>query len=47
MTTAYCMKCKERVEIKKPIKKKVGRVTFIFGRCPQCGGKVSTIAKRK
>lgn len=48
MEQAYCMKCKERVDIAGDIeRRKCGRATFIFGKCSKCDTKVSTIAPKK
>ena len=46
MTTAYCMKCKEKREIKDPkeVKLKNGRPE-IKGTCSKCGTKVFRIGK--
>ncbi|MEA3253714.1 MAG: DUF5679 domain-containing protein [Chloroflexota bacterium] len=46
MTTAYCMKCKKKVEIKNPqqITLKNGRPA-VRGVCPSCSTKVFRIGK--
>ncbi|MCH7968554.1 MAG: hypothetical protein IH841_04840 [Thaumarchaeota archaeon] len=46
MTTAYCMKCREKREIKDPkeVKLKNGRPA-IKGTCSKCGTKVFRIGK--
>jgi RNase P subunit RPR2 len=46
--TAYCMKCKHKVEVQKPehIKMKNGNPA-IKGTCAECGTKVFAIQKKK
>ena len=41
MVTAYCVKCREKVDVKHPkqVKLKNGRAA-IQGTCPKCGTKV-------
>lgn len=35
---AYCVRCKEKVEMVKPVKSKTKRgVTMNKGKCPKCG----------
>jgi DNA-directed RNA polymerase subunit RPC12/RpoP len=46
MATAYCMKCRKKIEIKDPreITLKNKRLA-VAGRCPVCGTKVFRIGK--
>ena len=46
MTTAYCVKCREKREIKNPeeVTLKNGRPA-VKGTCPECGTKVFLIGK--
>ncbi|MEE8133259.1 MAG: DUF5679 domain-containing protein [Nitrososphaerales archaeon] len=46
MTTAYCVKCRKKVEMKSPkaVKLKNGRPAT-SGICPTCGTKVFRIGK--
>ncbi|MGM0509834.1 MAG: DUF5679 domain-containing protein [Thermoplasmatota archaeon] len=46
MTEAYCVKCREKVEIKNPkqVEMKNGRPAT-KGECPNCGTKVFRIGK--
>jgi len=46
MVTAYCMKCREKREIKDPkqVKLKNGRPA-VKGSCPKCGTNVFRIGK--
>lgn len=46
MSKAYCMKCKEKVDIKEEVKTKTknGR-GLIKGICSKCKGKVAVITK--
>ncbi len=46
MVKAYCVKCKKKVEVKNPKKKKTKRGTWMTqGVCPYCGTKVSVFGK--
>ncbi len=41
---AYCVRCKQKVEIKNPVKDKTKKgVPMIRGTCPICGTKVCRI----
>lgn len=44
--TGYCFKCKKKVEISNPEKKKLknGRLATT-GKCPECGAQVFTFSK--
>jgi RNase P subunit RPR2 len=46
MTTAYCVKCRKKVEISNPkeVKLKNGRPA-VKGTCPKCGTNVFRIGK--
>ena len=46
MTTAYCVKCREKIEIKTPqvTELKNGRPA-VKGTCPECGTNVFRIGK--
>ncbi len=47
MTTAYCVKCRKKVNIQneRPTKLKSGR-TALAGTCPNCGTKVMRFTKK-
>ena len=46
MATAYCMKCRKKVEIKNPTSVTLkNRRPAIQGVCPSCGTKVFRIGK--
>jgi len=47
MVEAYCVKCKEKVEMKDPQETKTVKGTLMFkGKCPKCGTTVCRIGKK-
>jgi len=45
MATAFCMKCKKKVEIKNPSLMTVEGVQQINGVCPVCGARIFRVGK--
>ena len=48
MTQGYCVKCKEKVEMKDAIESATSRGTRMMkGKCPQCGTTVCCMVGKK
>lgn len=48
MVQGYCVKCKEKVEMKDPQESKTVKGTPMFkGKCPKCGITVCRIGSKK
>jgi len=48
MVTAYCVKCKAKVEITNPVQSKTKRGTdMVKGKCPKCDTTVCRMGKIK
>jgi predicted RNA-binding Zn-ribbon protein involved in translation (DUF1610 family) len=47
MTTAYCVKCRKKVEIKEETEQKLkSGKSALVGKCPNCGTKVMRFIKK-
>ena len=41
--TAYCMRCRRKVDVQSPVRARTGKNNIVKGTCASCGGKVVKI----